>query len=72
MTAEEIVEKWIGTELSGDTATKAATAAIMTGLQKDIEDYGAAKREACAKLAESMDKSTHPADVANAIRARIE
>ena len=30
----------------------------------------AAEREACAKLCESADKSTHPADLANVIRTR--
>jgi len=30
----------------------------------------AAEREACAKLCENVDKSTHPADLADAIRAR--
>ena len=29
-----------------------------------------AEREACAKLCESADKSTHPADLANVIRTR--
>jgi hypothetical protein len=32
----------------------------------------AAEREACAKLCESADKSTHPADLANVIRERGE
>lgn len=30
----------------------------------------AAEREACAKLCEAADKSVHPADLADAIRAR--
>ena len=30
----------------------------------------AVEREACAKLCEANDKSTHPADLAAAIRAR--
>ena len=30
----------------------------------------AAEREACAKVCEAADKSTHPADLADAIRAR--
>jgi hypothetical protein len=29
-----------------------------------------AEREACAKVCEAADKSTHPADLADAIRAR--
>ena len=32
----------------------------------------AAEREACAKLCNEADKSTHPADLADAIRARGE
>ena len=30
----------------------------------------AVEREACAKVCEAADKSTHPADLADAIRAR--
>ena len=30
----------------------------------------AAEREACAKVCDEADKSTHPADLADAIRAR--
>lgn len=30
----------------------------------------AAEREACAKVCDAADKSTHPADLADAIRAR--
>lgn len=71
MTAKEIVDKWIAGVLPNDDAViKDAIASIMAGLQEDIEDYGKAERQACAKLAESLDKSTHPADVADAIRAR--
>jgi hypothetical protein len=33
-------------------------------------DAIAHEREACAKLCEDADKSTHPADLATAIRAR--
>jgi hypothetical protein len=32
--------------------------------------FAAAEREACAKVCEAADKSTHPADLADAIRAR--
>ncbi len=32
----------------------------------------AREREACAKVCEAADKSTHPADLADAIRARGE
>ena len=43
---------------------------------EDIERFAAlvaaAEREACAKVCEAADKSTHPADLADAIRARGE
>ena len=35
-----------------------------------LEDERKAEREACAKVCEAADKSTHPADLADAIRAR--
>jgi hypothetical protein len=41
-----------------------------TELEKEILKAVAAEREACAKVCEAADKSTHPADLADAIRAR--
>ena len=43
-------------------------------LHGDIEHFAELirqeEREACAKVCEAADKSTHPADLADAIRAR--
>jgi len=39
---------------------------------EQAEDAVAAEREACAKVCDDADKSTHPADLADAIRARGE
>jgi hypothetical protein len=36
------------------------------------EAGAAAEREACAKVCDAADKATHPADLADAIRARGE
>ena len=42
-------------------------------LLKELEwQIAEREREACAKLCEANDKSTHPADLADAIRARGE
>jgi hypothetical protein len=35
-----------------------------------VNDAVAAERDACAKVCDAADKSTHPADLADAIRAR--
>jgi hypothetical protein len=40
------------------------------GVQRFAALVAAAEREACAKVCEAADKSTHPADLADAIRAR--
>lgn len=70
MTPKEIVDKWIGTELSDDDpVTKEATAAIMAGLRADIEDAIAAETEACARLVE-LPSFIGLDDLAKAIRAR--
>jgi hypothetical protein len=42
------------------------TALAMAIWNKAVQE----EREACAKLCEAADKSTHPADLADAIRAR--
>jgi len=39
-------------------------------LERLVELARADEREACAKVCEAADKSTHPADLADAIRAR--
>ena len=39
-------------------------------INKRIAEAVVAEREACAKLCDAADKSTHPADLADAIRAR--
>ncbi len=39
---------------------------LTTHLKREIAE----EREACAKMCEDADKSTHPADLADAIRAR--
>ena len=39
-------------------------------LERFAELVRADEREACAKVCEETDKSTHPADLADAIRAR--
>ncbi len=38
--------------------------------RSELEAAVKAEREACAKVCEAADKSTHPADLADAIRAR--
>lgn len=38
--------------------------------RSELEAAVKAEREACAKVCDSSDKSTHPADLADAIRAR--
>jgi hypothetical protein len=42
------------------------------GLERFAALVAAAEREACAKVCREADKSTHPADLAAAIRARGE
>ena len=42
------------------------------GLERFAALVAAAEREACAKVCEAADKSTHPADLADAIRARVQ
>jgi hypothetical protein len=39
-------------------------------LERFANLVAAAEREACAKVCDAADKSTHPADLADAIRAR--
>ena len=39
-------------------------------LERFAEQVRAEEREACAKVCDAADKSTHPADLADAIRAR--
>ena len=46
----------------GPTCTKVACVAVREAVQ--------AEREACAKVCDAADKSTHPTDLADAIRAR--
>ena len=45
---------------------------LLEELEWQIEERIKNEREACAKLCEANDKSTHPADLADAIRARSE
>jgi hypothetical protein len=57
MSTDEIVEQAI----QGHASTRDA---IRWAIQQE--------REACAKVCDDADKSTHPADLADAIRARGE
>ena len=59
----------IDTHLPSNTKIRGFTAEQMLAWGKAC---AAAEREACAKLCESADKSTHPADLANVIRERGE
>jgi len=66
MTAQEIINKWIGEAFSSDDrAIKEAAAAITAGMREDIEaavETGKEEeREACAKIAEEEAKTAfHP------------
>lgn len=65
MTAEEIVEKWVGTDIPHDTAMAyQAQMEIVAGLQADIEAAIEAEREACAKIGDDRIEEinrTYPA-----------
>lgn len=50
MTPEQIIEKWIGSDLPSDPAINAAQAAILDGLRDDIKAAIAEAREDCAKI----------------------
>ena len=39
-------------------------------MKQEIKSAALAEREACAKVCDAADKSTHPADLAETIRAR--
>jgi len=46
--------------------------ATLSGLERFASLVAAHEREECAKVCNTADKSTHPADLANSIRARGE
>ena len=47
-----------------------STEDLLKELEWQIEERIKNEREACAKVCEAADRSTHPADLADAIRAR--
>ena len=57
-------------ERFAELVTEAANARANASWKLMCEKMVAAEREACAKLCGDSDKSTHPADLADAIRAR--
>jgi hypothetical protein len=65
----------VGTNLSGVVLVGAPAEIglahlIIEELERFAALVAAAEREVCAKVCEAADKSTHPADLADAIRAR--
>jgi hypothetical protein len=55
---------------SYDRGVADALKTAVEATEKAIASAVAAEREACAKVCDAADKSTHPADLADAIRAR--
>ena len=56
--------------LVAERERKACIDAMMQTTAIAVDAAMALEREACARLCESADKSTHPADLANVIRER--
>lgn len=57
-------------DVPADDAARLVLAAIDGHIKEMVNKAVAAERDACAKVCEAADKSTHPADLADAIRAR--
>ena len=55
---------------SYDQGVADAKQAALAALEQIVAAARADEREACAVICENVDKSTHPADLAAAIRAR--
>lgn len=69
MTNEEIIN--IAIELGSVFMDEnASTYIFLEDLPEIVNTILAHEREACAKVCDAADKSTHPADLADAIRAR--
>ena len=69
MTNEEIIN--VAIELGSVFMDEnASTYIFLEDLPEIVNIIIAHEREACAKVCNSADKSTHPADLADAVRAR--